>query len=190
MGGRWAGPAVGVAALLVWAMCGGRVEGEAPRGAATVGATQAATRAYLGLESTKAVRAMYAALQAGDLAAAKGMIAAAPQPVTDLDRRLARRVKEYANPQVEVAVLDVKESGDVAVAIVGQSEKGGAKTFQAEEWYLVRQGGQWKLLGNFGDFELPGYGFDKAQIEAYKSFESWVEKREGELRKELTGCDC
>ncbi|HEY7118438.1 MAG TPA: hypothetical protein VH475_17750 [Tepidisphaeraceae bacterium] len=133
---------------------------------------------------------MYQALKTGDIAAAKRLIADSPQPVPDLDRRLARLARDYADPQLDFAVLDARETGDAAAAIIGLSQKTGAKSFRSEEWYLVRQAGHWKLLGNFGDYDLPGYGFDKAQLDRYQQLESWVEKRTPELRKELTGCDC
>jgi hypothetical protein len=153
-------------------------------------ATRPTTQAFLRFESAKVVRQAYLALKAGDLSAAKSLIADMPTPLRDLDKRLARLNKTYADEHLDFSVLDVKETGDIAVVIVGQFQTDGAKTFESQEWYLLRQNSHWKLLGDFNDFELSNYGFDKPRLDRYHELESWSEKRSTQLRKELTGCEC
>jgi hypothetical protein len=150
----------------------------------------AATRPAPRHESAAAAARFQAALKAGDVKGAKALVANSQRPVADLGKRLGRMVEKFKDEQSEFGVYDARGDGDVAVVIVGYSQKGGAKTFEADEWYLVRQSGEWRVLANLHDFERPEYGFDEARVEAYRRLAGWAEERGRGLRKELTGCDC
>ena len=150
----------------------------------------ATTRPVPRHEAAVAAARFQAALKADDVQAAKGLVASSPQPIADLDRRLARMVEKFRDENSVFAVYDARGDGDVAVVIVGYSQKGGAKTFEADEWYLVRQAGAWRVLANIHDFERPEYGFEEGRVEAFRKLAEWAEERGRVLRKELTGCDC
>jgi hypothetical protein len=138
----------------------------------------------------RAVTRFHDALKTNRSADALALIAASPQPVRDAERRVKRLAATLSGPGWDFAILDAKESGDVAVVLINDFLKDARKTIDIKPWYLVRQQGEWRLLGKFTDFELKEYGFDEARLKEYRALESWAERREPELRKEQPDCGC
>lgn len=183
---RWVGVIGGLAAGLV----GLNIAGNLPAGAPSATTAPSATPAAPRHAAADAAARFQGALKAGNLDAARALVATTQRPVADLPKRLARLVEKFKEGQNEFGVYDARGDGDVAVVIVGYSQKGGAKTFEADEWYLVRQANGWRVLPNLHDFERPEYGFDEGRVEQYRKLAEWAEERGRALRKELTGCDC
>jgi hypothetical protein len=154
----------------------------------------ATTRAATTRPLTPAGQAVFdfrAFLRKGDRHGASKLIATSPQPVRDADRRLKRLADALAAPaKWDFLILDGKESGDVAVVLINDYLKDGRRTIDIKPWYLLRQDGQWKLLGKYTDFELDAYGFDAARIAEYRKLEDWADRRTPELRREQPDCGC
>jgi len=138
----------------------------------------------------QAVQQFHNLLKANQREAAGKLIATSPTPVRDAARRVKRLADAMANPTWDFSVLDGNESGDIAVVLINDYLKDGRKTIDIKPWYLVRQEGQWRLLGKYTDFELAEYGFDKARIEEFRKLETWSERRTPELRREQPDCGC
>lgn len=138
----------------------------------------------------RAVQQFHDFLKSADTPGALAMLAVSPKPVRDADRRIKRLVATLSGRDWDFAILDAKETGDVAVVLINDYLKDGRKTIDIKPWYLIRQDGQWKLLGKFTDFELKEYSFDEARLAEYRALEKWSLKREHELRKEQPDCGC
>jgi hypothetical protein len=150
----------------------------------------ATTQANKNAPSAQAVRKFHDALKAAQLAEAQKLIATSPQPVRDAERRIKRLSTSLSGGAWDFSILDARESADVAVVLIDDYLKDGRKTIDIKPWYLIRQEGQWKLLGKFTDFELKEYGFDAARIADYRALEKWSQDREPQLRKEQPDCGC
>ncbi|MDB5321522.1 MAG: hypothetical protein JWN40_3153 [Phycisphaerales bacterium] len=148
--------------------------------------TQAVSRSA----AARAVLRFHDLLKLADAPGATALLAASPEPVRDADRRIKRLVGTVAGPDSDFSILDALETGDVAVVLINDYLKGGRKTIDIKPWYLLRQQGEWKLLGKFTDFELKEYGFDEGRLIQYRALEKWAERRESELRKEQPDCGC
>lgn len=148
--------------------------------------TQAVSRSA----AARAVLRFHDLLKSADAPGATAPLATSPEPVRDADRRIKRLVGTLSGQDSDFSILDAKETGDVAVVLINDYLKGGRKTIDIKPWYLLRQQGEWKLLGKFTDFELKEYGFDEARLIQYRALEKWAERRESELRKEQPDCGC
>jgi hypothetical protein len=160
---------------------------QAAESAATKPAT---TQAIITSAPARAVRQFHDALKSANLPDAAKLLAVSPQPVRDADRRIKRLSTALAGGGWDFSILDAKESGDIAVVLINDNLKDGRKTIDIKPWYLLRQQGEWKLLGKFTDFELKEYGFDEPRIAAYRALETWSQQREPQLRKEQPDCGC
>jgi hypothetical protein len=157
---------------------------------ATRPTTAATSRPVDRSAAARAVRQFHDALKANRVDQAGAVLAASPQPVRDAERRVKRMATTLSGVGWDFSVLDAKESGDVAVVMVNDHLKDGRKTIDIKPWYLLRQQGEWRLLGKFTDFELKEYGFDDARLAEYRALEQWAEQREPQLRKEQPDCGC
>jgi hypothetical protein len=179
--------------ILLWVMTLGctTLAADAPTAEPTTRpATRPTTQPILRSAAARAVQRFHHLLKAADTAGATVMLAVSPQPVRDADRRIKRLIGTLAGRNSDFSLLDARESGDVAVVLINDHLKDGRKTIDIKPWYLLRQQGEWKLLGKFTDFELKEYGFDESRLAEYRALEKWAERREPELRKEQPYCGC
>jgi hypothetical protein len=153
-------------------------------------ATRATTQAKKLPECALVVRQFHDDLRGAKVAEALKLLAISPQPVRDAERRVKRLSTLLSGANWDFSILDAKEAGDIAVVLIDDYLKDGRRTIDIKPWYLIRQQGEWKLLGKFTDFELKEYGFDAARIEAYRGLEKWANEREPQLRKEQPDCGC
>jgi len=175
--------------MLIFAMLlgNGVLRGDAPlKKPLNPATTQATTQAA----SARVVRQFHDALKGAKLADAFKFIASSPEPVRDAERRVKRLSTSLAGGNWDFSILDAKESGEIAVVLVNDFLKDGRKTVDIKPWYLIRQQGEWRLLGKFTDFELKEYGFDEGRIGDYRGLEKWAQEREVQLRKEQPDCGC
>jgi len=136
------------------------------------------------------VRQFHDALKAGKSDEAFKFIGSSPTPVRDAQKRVKRLATSLSGGGWNFEILDAKESGEIAVVVINDYLKDGRKTIDIKPWYLIRQQGEWKLLGKFTDFELKEYGFDAGRVAGYRGLEKWANEREPQLRKEQPDCGC
>lgn len=153
-------------------------------------AKPATTQAAKLSASAITVRQFHDALKTGKPEEALKLIGSSPMPVRDAEKRVKRLANSLSKGGWDFAILDAKESGEIAVVLINDYLKDGRKTIDIKPWYLIRQQGEWKLLGKFTDFELKEYGFDADRIGAYHVLEKWSAEREPQLRKEQPDCGC
>jgi hypothetical protein len=177
--------------LLAAALTLAGIAGSAGAQPTTRPATRPTTRIAETSGAARAVVAFREALRANNLPAATKWIAASPQPVRDVDRRLKRLAGTLSrDPKWDFTLLDAKETGDVAVVMINDYLKEGRQTIDITPWFLIRQAGEWRLLGKFTDFELAEYGFDESRLAEYRRLEAWANDREPTLRAEQPDCGC
>lgn len=174
----------GLFALMMFASMTAGADGQ------TKPATRATTQAKKLPECALVVRQFHDELRGAKVADALKLLAISPQPVRDAERRVKRLSASLSGATWDFSILDAKEAGDIAVVLIDDYLKDGRRTIDIKPWYLIRQQGQWKLLGKFTDFELKEYGFEAARIEAYRGLEKWANEREPQLRKEQPDCGC
>jgi hypothetical protein len=166
----------------------------ANRGAAEAPAKKnekpATTQAAKLSPSAITVRQFHDALKAGKASDALKFIGASPSPIRDAEKRVKRLATTLSGGEWDFEILDSKASGEIAVVMINDYLKSGRKTIDIKPWYLIRQQGEWKLLGKFTDFELKEYGFDADRVAAYRGLEKWANEREPQLRKEQPDCGC
>jgi hypothetical protein len=152
--------------------------------------TRATTRPFPTSPAARVVQQFRDLLQSNRHPDAAALLADSPKPVRDADRRLKRLAAALAGGSWDFAVVDAKDSGDLAVVIINEQLKDGRKTIDLQPWFLIRQAGQWKLLAKYTDFELKEYGFDEPTLAKYRGLEEWAHRREPDLRRELPDCGC
>jgi hypothetical protein len=177
----------GIFVLMMFASIAPGADGQ---GKAATRATAAATQARKLPECALVVRQFHDDLRGARVAEALKLLATSPQPVRDAERRVKRLSASLSGANWDFSILDAKEAGEIAVVLIDDYLKDGRRTIDIKPWYLIRQEGQWKLLGKFTDFELKEYGFEAARIEAYRGLEKWANEREPQLRKEQPDCGC
>lgn len=153
-------------------------------------ATRPATRPADNSPMAQVVRKYHDLLKAQQVDQAMTLIFASPAPVRDVDRRLKRLATALGSGAWDFSVLESRADGDAAVVIINDFLKDGRKTIDLKSWYLVKQEGQWKLLGKYTDFELKEYGFSKELLDAFRRLEDWSERRQPQLRREQPDCGC
>jgi len=153
-------------------------------------ATAPASRPAFKHPAADAAMRFQAAIARGDAERASRVVAETPKALADQSKRISQLISRQKKLNTQFMVHDVQVDGDLAAAIVGSPARIGDKVFESEIWFLIRQKSEWRVLPDCNDYERPEYGFDAGRIEAYKKLEERAEKRNTELRKEITGCEC
>lgn len=153
-------------------------------------ATRPTTRPVDNSPMALTVRKYRDLLRAQKLDEAALLIAASPAPVRDVDRRLKRLATALGSGAWDFIVLESRADGDAAIVIINDYLKDGRKTIDLKSWFLIRQNGDWKLLGKYTDYELKEYAHTREQIDAFRRLEEWSERRQPQLRREQPDCGC
>jgi hypothetical protein len=177
-----------VAAFLLMMTGGVMLCGAAPTAARP--ASRPTTQRVFNHPAAAVVRRFHDHLKAERQDDARKLLATSAKPVRDAERRVKRLAASLSAGGYDFSVLDAKDGGDAAVVLINDFLKDGRRTIDIKPWYLVRQGGEWRLLAKFTDYELKEYGLGDATLAEFKKLEEWAERREPQLRKEQPDCGC
>lgn len=135
---------------------------------------------------TEALAAFKKAAQAKDFEAAWKQAAqfeGLPPDATDYFQGKVRRFIELTGKGWDFEIVEEKLEGDCAVVVINESRKAGARAFDLDPVYLIRQGEQWKVFPDLSDWEVAEH-VAKDKVESFKTLEAWFKARKAELTKE------
>jgi hypothetical protein len=100
-------------------------------------------------------------------------------------RRIEKGADAVATGKWDISVVEAKQNGNAALAIIHESPKQGHVSLDFDPMYLVLQDGVWKLLPDMDEYHKPYYPFDQETLQRFKDLEAWFEIRKKELQDRI-----
>ena len=106
-----------------------------------------------------------------------------PDQVTEYLKDKVKRFIDLTGKGWDFEIIEEKIDGDCAVVVVNESTKEGRKAFDIDPAYLIKQGGEWRVLPDISDWDIAEQ-VAKGKVDSYKKLEAWFKERQEELKKE------
>ena len=106
-----------------------------------------------------------------------------PDQATEHFKGKIRRFIDLAAEGWEFDIMEEKIEGDCAVVIINESRKAGVKSFDLDPAYLIKQGGEWKIMPDLSDWDIAEQ-VAKDKVDSFKTLEAWFKTRKAELRND------